>query len=508
MAAMTKIAAKFTADTENLEKGLKDVMRQLNRMQSTSAKAGRAIQKVANLQTFQVFTQAAGYVTSATRAIVDFGRSTAAAIDESAKAATNLGITYAQFEELKLAASEAGVGQQQLFAAMARSTRALYDAQNGTKTAADAFAQLGLNVEELGEMDAATRFQTIIGALGTIENEAQRTALSMVIFGRAGAQLGALVAGGAAGLNDAAMAARQLGLSLTDLQADNVEQMNDSLGRVSASFTGIINQITANLAPAITGISKAWEAFARDLGGANVGAYIADALWDALEYAASWVDTIGGFFEGLFALGGEQTNAWENAASVWMIVWDMAGRVYDLLDSLWSTMMSGLNYMLSKLAQLLKNITMLVNKIPGVNLDAVERGLQNMENYFQEGSDSWGERAADKFNSAISTTRDIDGGNGPVGSAQSAVRSWREAATAARNAANANTAAATEMKSAGAAANKGLAGGLDSRSTAGVNYMLAQMRGGSTVEKQQLAAQKEIANNTRVRPFTLITAQI
>jgi hypothetical protein len=243
------------------------------------------------------------------------------------------------------------------------------------------------------------------------------------------------------------------------------------------------------------------------LGGANVGAYIADALFDALEYAASWVDTIGGFFEGLFAMGGDGATAWENAALVWNVVWDLAGRVYDLLDSLWSTMMSGLNFMLSKLAQLLKNITALVNKIPGVNLDSVERGLQNMENYFAEGSESWGERAADKFNSSISTTRDIDRED-TAGSAQQTVRSWRAAAVAARNAADANSNAANEMSNAAGAASKGLAGGLDSRSTAGVNFMLAQMRGGSTVEKQQLTTQQQIAKNTARSPFQLVNASI
>lgn len=507
MAAMTKIAAKFTADTENLEKGLKDVMAQLNRMQSASAKAGRSLQRIGNLQAFEVYTKVAGWVGTATKSIIRFGSATAAAIDKTAKSAGDMGVTFAQFEGLTRAAAEAGIGQDQLFAAMSRSTRALYDAGQGSKASADAFKALGLSVDELQELDSATRFTTIMSALQGVENEAQRTALSMVIFGRAGAQLGNMIAEGNGTIQETISLYQRLGLLLTDQQANNVEGMNDSLTRVAASFAGIINQITANLAPAVKGISDAWVAFAANLDGAKIGEYISEALFDALEYAASWVDTIGGFFEGLFALGGDGATAWENAAIAWEVVWDMAGRIYDALDSLWSAMMSGLNFMLSKLAQLLKNITALVNKIPGINLDSVERGLQNMENYFAEGSESWGERAADKFNSSISTTRDIDRQD-TAGSAQQTVRSWREAARAARNAADANNAAAGSVTDAAASAAKGLAGGLDSRSTAGVNYMLAQMRGGSTVEKQQLSTQKQIAQNTARRPFTLITASI
>jgi hypothetical protein len=507
MAAMTKIAAKFTADTEHLEKGLKDVMRQLSKMQSVSAKAGRSLQRIGNLQAFQVYTQIAGWVGTAATAIKSFGSDTATAIDNTAKAARNLGLSYGQFAGLGMAANEAGLQTEQLFDVFKDMNKNTAEAAAGAGGAGDAFRELGLDANALLAMNPAERFETIVGALGQIENAAARSAVAMRIFGEQGVRLGSLYSAGAAGIAEAVNMAQRLGLLLTDQQANNVEGMNDSLARVSASFTGIINQITANLAPAVKGIADAWTAFAANLGGAKIGEYISDALWDALEYAASWVDTVGGFFEGLFALGGDGATAWENAGSTWQVVWDMGGRIYDLFDSLWSTMMSGLNFMLSKLAQLLKNITALVNKIPGINLDSVERGLQNMENYFAEGSESWGERAADKFNSAISTTRDIDGQD-TAGSAQQTVRSWRDAARAARNAADANTAAAGSMTDAAASAARGLAGGLDSRSTAGVNYMLAQMRGGSTVEKQQLSTQKQIAQNTARRPFTLVTASI
>ena len=507
MAAMTKIAAKFTADTENLEKGLKDVMAQLNRMQSASAKAGRSLQRIGNLQAFQVYTKVAGWVGTATKSIIRFGSATAAAIDKTAKSAGDLGVTFAQFEGLTRAASEAGIGQDQLFAAMARSTRALYDAGEGSKASADAFKALNLSVDELQQMDSATRFTTIMTALQGVENEAQRTALSMVIFGRAGAQLGNMIAEGNGTIQETISLYQRLGLLLTDQQANNVEGMNDSLSRVSASFTGIINQITANLAPAVKGISDAWVAFAANLDGAKIGEYISEALFDALEYAASWVDTIGGFFEGLFALGGDGATAWENAAIAWEVVWDMAGRIYDAFDSLWSAMMSGLNYILAKITESLANWAELINSIPGVNIDGIEESLRRGQQYFEDGSASWGERAAEKWNQVTSTTRDIDRQD-TAGSAQRTVRSWRDAARAARNAADANNAAANSMTDAAASAAKGLAGGLDSRSTAGVNYMLAQMRGGSTVEKQQLSTQKQIAQNTARRPFTLVTASI
>jgi len=174
----------------------------------------------------------------------------------------------------------------------------------------------------------------------------------------------------------------------------------------------------------------------------------------------------------------------------------------------WSGIMSGINYILGKITESLANWSQLINSIPGIEIDGFEQSLRNGQKYFEDGASSWADRAATKFNAAISTTRDIDGANGTMGSAQTMVRSWAETARAARRAADANTTAANNMKAAGAAASKGLAGGLDSRSTAGVNYMLAQMRGGSTVDKQQLATQKEIAANTRKNPWTLISATI
>jgi hypothetical protein len=495
MPASSRITAKFDSDTKDLSRGVSTVIGRLNKLTTAAKKSNSTLARMARLQAFDVYARGAGVVLNATRAITAWGTATRNAIDDSAKAARNLGILYSDFQSLTLAASEAGVGQDQLFSAMARSTRALYDAQNGTKTAADAFEALGLNVAELGEMDSAARFEAIIGALGNVENAAQRTALSMVIFGRSGAQLGALIASGSAGMREAAAAAQELGLNLTQLQSGNVEAMNDAIGRVGMSFTGITNQITANIAPAITGIAKAWEAFARNLGGAEIGEYIADALWDALEYAASWVDTVSGFFEGLVAMAGGEAKAWEAVAQTWMVVWDMAGRIYDLFDSLWSVMMSGLNKILEILLKSLGNWVELLNKIPGINLDSVEAGLRATEQYFADGAESWGTRAAEKFNSATSATRDIDNGNRVSGQAERAVESWRERAAAARRERDKAVAEAAKPEPVAAAANT--LGGFDARSAAGVNFMLAQMGGNAgDLEKQQLDTQKQIARNT------------
>ena len=368
----------------------------------------------------------------------------AESVDQLSKLSRRLGTTYSELAGLKLAGDLAGVGIETIANAMTKADVALVKAQNGSKQASAAFATLGLTTEQLAGMGGADRFEAIASAIAKLPTEAERSAAAVALFGRAGAQLLPLFEGGAEGIRQARAEAEKFGLTLTNAQGRNVEEMNDSFTRVYASIQGIVQQVVAHLAPAITGISNEFTDFVGSVGGANIGQAIGEALLDGADYLAQVGDYI------IANFGPTLTRVIEYLSQVggqWNASWSVGERVANLfiassksLEFVGNLLSTSISFLLKKM---LETAAQIADYIPGFQglADANRQAAQFMGDVYQNSLDQ-----ADKNFSAASEafTAAFAGGSanaagqaiaaGAVGPLQGFVRQARDAAQAAANA--------------------------------------------------------------------------
>lgn len=281
-----RVNVSVTASTGGLTANLTKASKSVRGFQSQIQSMAGSMRTLVFIQGAQLFGSFASSALGAARSLIQVGQAAAESIDQQSKLSRRLGVTYAELAGLKLAGDLAGVGVESIATAMTKADVAFVKAQNGSKQAQSAFATLGLTTEQLGGMTSAERFEAIADAIAKLPTEAERSAAAIALFGRSGAQLLPLFEGGAASIRQARLEAEQFGLTLTGVQGRNVEEMNDSFTRVSAAIQGIVQQVVAYLAPAITGVVNKFLEFVKQAGGATIGQAIGDALMAGAEVLA------------------------------------------------------------------------------------------------------------------------------------------------------------------------------------------------------------------------------
>lgn len=504
MATIGKVSAVFTASTSGLRTGVNQAASSMSRLEQAARSTASGMRALVAIQGVQLFGNIASQVGGYVRSLVAMGQAQADIIDSTSKMAARLGVTYAEFAGLSLAADLAGVSMNQVGAAMTKSEVAFVKAAQGSKTAIDAFNRIGLSVEQLNGMSAAERFDAIAAAIAALPSEAERAAAAVQIFGRAGAQLLPLFSQGAGGITAAREEAERLGLALTDVQGQNVEEMNDSFTRVRAAINGIVQQVVADLAPAITAIANQFTSFVGSIGGANIGQAIGDGILAGARYLAQIGDYI---IQAVPA-------AWEYVSQVgvqWSTVIEVAQRVFSFLGIYAREFEAVFKFvgsiLVGSVGRVLNAVGELVGLVPGLGASgaSIERAGESL---MRISSTLWDE-SGQAMVAAAENAADVMFGTDQAAAAGEAVAGPLTAGLdAARNAARDAAAAVSEATAKPidirqtATVNmepvQKAVEGIDSRSREGLATMFRIMRGdtGNDVQEQQLQELRRIANNT------------
>ena len=161
--------------------------------------------------------------------------------------AQQLGVTTDALQEYRYAASQAGLSQEEMDAALTQLTRRIGEAASGTKAQAEAFEKLGISTKDTSGnlLDAGTAIPLIADALQRIESPAERAAILMDLFGKSGQKLEPLLAGGAAGVNNLRDAAHKLGIVLSSEQIQKADDAADKLAALKqvleARVAGVVS---------------------------------------------------------------------------------------------------------------------------------------------------------------------------------------------------------------------------------------------------------------------------
>jgi hypothetical protein len=287
-----KVSVGITATTGGLTAGLQKASRQLDSFGGhVRAIRGRLTTLVA-IQGGQLFGSMAGAAMRAARSLISMGQASAQTIDRTAKLSRQLGMSYAEMSALSLAADLSGSSMDEVGRAALLADRRFIEAKMGLATAVRGFEMAGVALADLEGLSSAERFQRLAEAIGALPTSAERAAAAMNIFGRSGANLLNLFENNGAVIGQSMEDVIAFGNALTNVQAGNVEAMNDAFARAGGAVSGIVTQVTAYLAPAIKTVIDQFTAFVGSVGGANIGQAIGLALLDSAIYLAA----VGDFF--------------------------------------------------------------------------------------------------------------------------------------------------------------------------------------------------------------------
>lgn len=496
MATIGKVSAVFTASTAGLTTGVNSASSAFKSLQSDLSGLRGGMSALVAINAAQFFGQIVNSASQFVGSMVRMGQAQAEVIDQTSKLAARLGMTYGELSGIALAGDLAGVGLDAIGAAATKADVAFVKASQGSATATAAFAGLGLTVQQLSGLNAAGRFEAIATAIAAIPGEAERSAAAVQIFGRAGAGLLPLFAGGADAIAAAREEAERFGLALTTSQGQDVEAMNDAFTRAQKAVEGVVQQVVAYLAPAVNAVTTSFSDLVGNIGGANIGQAIGEGILTGARFLAQIGDFVIQNFGSTFAYLSEVGQQWGG-------VWEFANRVVTFFAGIADSLQAAFGVIIMGISgpvQSLMEAAQYIGEALGFDtssLDAAVAGMQAFNSEVSAGITENINSAAANFGAAFGESAAPVGLAiaGPLTTAlDSAIAQAQASATQIEEVKPAPIDVQQTVEFAGV--NEAIKG-IDSRSAEGVAEMFRLMRGqGADVQQQQLTVLEKIAENT------------
>ena len=199
-------------------------------------------------QAFAPVSAAAGAVDVA---LAGMAYKAGAAADDLNTLSKQTGISTGDLQKYKAAADLVDVSVETMTKSHTKLKKSMYQAQNGSKNATEAFDKLGISVTDSnGELrDAGEVFDDAIEALGKMENPTERDAIAMQIFGKNATELNSLIADGGKTYEQVAKIYDETGLSIIDQESlDKANEFNDSIDSIKLIAGATLQQIGTKLA--------------------------------------------------------------------------------------------------------------------------------------------------------------------------------------------------------------------------------------------------------------------
>ncbi len=197
------------------------------------------------------------------KGVIDYG-------DALQKTSLRIGITSEALSQLNHAAEISGISASSLENALKFIAKNSAEAAQGTGTAKDAFEQLGISAKKMVDLSPDEQLLIVADAMQDVESSADRTLIAMDIFGRSGAEMNQLMAGGAEGIRELTDEADRLGLTISTDTANASADFNDMLTRMKGKARGASFEMIENLLPALSDMGKAMDAGGEDGKGLNL----------------------------------------------------------------------------------------------------------------------------------------------------------------------------------------------------------------------------------------------
>lgn len=219
---------------------------------ATTSAIARVGQSVKRMGAF-----AAVGATAAGTALFGLAKSSASTGDNIHKMALRTGASTEALSELAFAAEQSGSDIDTVERGFKGMARTLLNAERGLSTSTDVLSMLGLSIQQLQGLKPEDQFSLIAQKISEVPDATQRAALSMQIFGKAGADLGPLLQEGAGGIAKLRAEASSLGRTITQEEANNAAAFTDSLNRLQSGFASATRNLGSAILPTLTKITDA-----------------------------------------------------------------------------------------------------------------------------------------------------------------------------------------------------------------------------------------------------------
>lgn len=199
-------------------------------------------------------------------ALVNSTLETSQYADEVMTMSSVTGIATDTLQEMQYASELLDVDVSTMTGSMTKLLRSMNSAADGSESAMANFEALGISVTDAnGELrDSEEVFWEAIDALGQIENESERDAAAMEIFGRSARDLNPLIEAGSDAFADLAEEAHDAGYVMSGDTLDAFGELDDNMQRLSNGTTALQHAFGAVLLPVLTDLSSDGVSFLND----------------------------------------------------------------------------------------------------------------------------------------------------------------------------------------------------------------------------------------------------
>lgn len=194
---------------------------------------------------------------AAGKALVDMTREGAKYADSVLTESTVTGIATDKLQEYMYAAELVDVSTDTLTKSMAKQIKSMKSAADGSKSYADAYAQLGVSVTDAnGNLrDSDMVYWELIEALGKLENETERDALGMTLLGKSAQELNPLIVAGAERMKELGEQAHEAGYVIGEDMLKAYGNLDDQIQYLTVGATAAKNALGTILLPILTDLA-------------------------------------------------------------------------------------------------------------------------------------------------------------------------------------------------------------------------------------------------------------
>jgi phage-related protein len=279
--AETERLGKMETELRNSETALEDMRNANEEVGDSADEAGSKVETFKSVLSgmgsvvqgaltviFGLALAVAGLGAGISNLVFDTATASAELVDLSAKT----GITTTRLQELAYAGDQVGTSQDTIVGSLARLTRSMgtaqqqeeeytqakreaiaageeFDGQLGDSAAA--FERLGVKITDAqGNLrDNEDVFADLIDALARVDNESERDALSMSLFGKSAQELNPLIKAGADELARLSEEAHNVGAVMDEDTVASFEAFDDTLASLQAGLKGTLGTLAGAFLP-------------------------------------------------------------------------------------------------------------------------------------------------------------------------------------------------------------------------------------------------------------------
>lgn len=230
---LTLKKSKLKTEEQELRQKIKNTNKELDEASKKADKTGLSFEKMGSMLKKATTLAATGMI-----GLFTYAQKMASAADDINTLAKQTGLSTDEIQKFQYASELIDVDIEVLTGSMARLVRNMSSAKDGTGQAYEAFQALGISIHDSsGNLrNNQDVFNEAVEALSKIEEETQRDAYAMAIFGRSAQELNPLILGGTQQLKEFGDELERNGLILSQSELDKLNEFNDKIDTFKAKF--------------------------------------------------------------------------------------------------------------------------------------------------------------------------------------------------------------------------------------------------------------------------------